>query len=1112
MAADSTSYPSMMLGDFAGNESSPRFSSPPPGPNLRDYEYGYGGDGPSPSFSSTAPGPGMQPGALPRLGAPPVAPPESSRDSVDSALFAPGQSGHHFEYAAPGPGRGFGQTFGSGLEQGLGALPPPSLGLGLGQGFSTSPSLRLSGGLSSARGLSTDGPSGLSPRGLSTDGLSGLSPRGLGQGLHLGLTASHDTAFSSSLKPTDPLSRLSPRGLGHGFGSAPTASFPGGLSTSDGLSPRMSIDQNFGMSPLSGRLPGDLPGLSPRQHLGQGLGQSLRLPSTVESSWSRPAQNLGLVSPRVGGPGQPVPYAATDLLTSAAPAASLSPGAAWDAEGPGDALSRLSPMAARAGSGLGSRRTVDHVGRSAASTSPASRSPRGLQPLMPLSPERKGNILPRGAVEVEEAPVAPTNMHAGVVGNTFLILPAAALQVLGLMPNMNDKDDDESGRGEKTIWFGRVWQIRQLLLQRYRKKVLDRWRPLSWEQQKHINDVMADPRCRMLLERAAKVWRGAAERRAATVAGIFGALELQLAAYSGTVLLVHGSSGLSDIEMRYARCMATMGYIVISPDCMAGAVDRRRVLAGPIKCIDPTPYWGDSGYIDSTTTTGRSAYSSLAQAVCRDPTEWKQKCERIFQMRNAEMHWILSRLPTQMKIRGVFTMGDAEGAMSVARFDDHRYGSMIRGRIISAFGAEYCHYTPTREAAGFGGSPKVATLNIIGEKDDYFGPAGSVASRVAYMKDRGGWGADRLAGHAFKAMGDQQVERGLVCVLQEGGRDCSDTHDNFLRDVLRSFLASPNDCHAVAEQWRFCPYLSSIVTVMEAHNKDGCGRVLCYVGNAEDSRLPYGRELLRRSKFRPKVKQNRSATSFRPRSNIGIAGRTVSPSASRQATLQVRPVQPNSWARSGSPQQSSSFLRVPAPDRGRTPSSPNRGRIPSPIAYPAQARLGSTLPVAPRGGRSVSPVGSPARTRIDASSYGARSWSPGAGPSQFVASPSRSGTSPLRSGTSPSRSGNATQQMQVSGQYSIRLLKNKGSFGFSIKDTNVRIPVLTVEWMDPQGALATWNARRPAMALNLGDDIVAVNGLSGDAEAMCEALASNFQVDLVCRRSHRYRPVEGQHV
>eukprot|EP00913_Durusdinium_trenchii_P012768 g11987.t2 len=73
--------------------------------------------------------------------------------------------------------------------------------------------------------------------------------------------------------------------------------------------------------------------------------------------------------------------------------------------------------------------------------------------------------------------------------------------------------------------------------------------------------------------------------------------------------------------------------------------------------------------------------------------------------------------------------------MTVTRFDDQRYGDLIIGRFINSFSMEYCYFTPEPEAALLGGRLDIPTLNIIGTKDQYFGPVDSVAKIVA---DNGG--------------------------------------------------------------------------------------------------------------------------------------------------------------------------------------------------------------------------------------------------------------------------------------------------------------------------------------------------------------------------------------
>merc|ERR1712107_159015 len=89
----------------------------------------------------------------------------------------------------------------------------------------------------------------------------------------------------------------------------------------------------------------------------------------------------------------------------------------------------------------------------------------------------------------------------------------------------------------------------------------------------------------------------------------------------------------------------------------------------------------------------------------------------------SELHFIIQRLPQYMKVQGIFTGGTSEGAMTIARFDDQRYGHMILGRFINSFSIEYCYFTPTPECGKLGGALEVPTLNIIGMKDQFFVPS-----------------------------------------------------------------------------------------------------------------------------------------------------------------------------------------------------------------------------------------------------------------------------------------------------------------------------------------------------------------------------------------------------
>ena len=91
-------------------------------------------------------------------------------------------------------------------------------------------------------------------------------------------------------------------------------------------------------------------------------------------------------------------------------------------------------------------------------------------------------------------------------------------------------------------------------------------------------------------------------------------------------------------------------------------------------------------------------------------------------------------MPLSANMIGVTLMGTSEGAMTVSRFDDTRYGKLITARVINAFACEFCYFTPTRASADLGGQRDVPTLNLIGTHDQFFGPApgGDIDSAMMY--------------------------------------------------------------------------------------------------------------------------------------------------------------------------------------------------------------------------------------------------------------------------------------------------------------------------------------------------------------------------------------------
>lgn len=288
------------------------------------------------------------------------------------------------------------------------------------------------------------------------------------------------------------------------------------------------------------------------------------------------------------------------------------------------------------------------------------------------------------------------------------------------------------------------------------------------------------------------------------------------------------------------------------------------------------------------------------------------------------------------------------------------------------------------------------------------------------------------------------MRRGLVCVLKDGRHDVSETHDNFLRDLLRAFLSSPHECHRIVEQWKPCPYLSSIVSVVEVDQKADGVRMLCYVDNVEQPKKNYGRELLDRMlKYKPlEAKEDRLRDAA---GGLASLGRSPRGGTSPSAPLTRGALHFASGHQAASPSSSTSR-------RCLSPSTPRAG---------------------PAHGGGLAAVSGLSATAVAA----ARGRSAGRGP-----------LSPVGAWTANS----------VSGEFKVQLRKGPQGLGFSIQD-NQWWPGLIVEWVEPSGALAAWNSRNPSQALCENDIICAVNGVSNSPDAMCDMLAASQWVELICR-------------
>jgi len=404
-----------------------------------------------------------------------------------------------------------------------------------------------------------------------------------------------------------------------------------------------------------------------------------------------------------------------------------------------------------------------------------------------------------------QAPSEPT-----LLDNTLLFLPERAVRDMSLEPNMNDKSDND-----KTMWSGRVWELRELMATFHRDKlakIASDTAQLTEFRKRELKAKMKDPKVRQALRKFAARWRGAAYRNRCSFAVLD---RLKYSNLRGTLIYAHGSGGCSWDNYRICRMIAGMGILVIAPDGFAYPKNtamgqmRHKELAPLHKATDDVDYWAND-LVYTSGAAGTFNYSSKAASVLQKPDEYKDIYEKCYQLRRSELHFTISHLPHWVHSQGFYLGGTSEGAMTVARFDDQRYGAMLIGRFINSFSIEYCYFTPEPEAGLIGGQLDVPTLNIIGTKDQYFGKEDSVAKLVA---ENGvtGYGDRNLTGNGYNTLVRQGVDVGLVCVLEDGVHSPCNTHDNFMRQIFNTFFSRTQSIWELHMIWAVDPSVRALV-------------------------------------------------------------------------------------------------------------------------------------------------------------------------------------------------------------------------------------------------------------------------------------------------------------
>mmetsp|Transcript_56969 Transcript_56969/g.133244 ORF Transcript_56969/g.133244 Transcript_56969/m.133244 type:complete len:554 (-) Transcript_56969:20-1681(-) len=436
---------------------------------------------------------------------------------------------------------------------------------------------------------------------------------------------------------------------------------------------------------------------------------------------------------------------------------------------------------------------------------------RDIAELIAFSPQ-----LWRAKVIANSHDLEPPSLPS-LLDNTLLFLPPSAVQELGVQANMDDKGDPS-----KQMWFGRVWHVRQLLHRRYQELRRNQFVPKERQEVIQARFVDNEQHLHMLVKVQIR-WKLALIRKRNNFSFLS---RLKFANLRGTLIYAHGSGGCSWDNMRICRMICRMGFLVIAPDDFAyprgtamGNL-RHKDLQPLHLATDDVDYWAPD-LIYASQAEGESTYSTKAEEVLNSPDRWMDMYEKCYQMRRSELHFIISKLPRFILAQGFFLGGTSEGAMTIARFDDQRYGKSVLGRFINSFSVEYCYFTPKPEDGQIGGQKDVPTLNIIGSKDEYFGGGQSVAKIV--VEDGMGYGDKNLTGNAYKTFVRQGLHHALVCLLEDGTHGPCITHDNQLREIFNTFFTRPHDIWQIERVWACDPPLAAMVRVLERSDKNLVG-------------------------------------------------------------------------------------------------------------------------------------------------------------------------------------------------------------------------------------------------------------------------------------------------
>lgn len=282
----------------------------------------------------------------------------------------------------------------------------------------------------------------------------------------------------------------------------------------------------------------------------------------------------------------------------------------------------------------------------------------------------------------------------------------------------------------------------------------------------------------------------------------------------GLLIEMHGSGGPGWSAVQFAAIFANAGYIAILPNSMAQPEDMglkgKTVQEDPEK-ISTSAYCGSFNAFDKggRKCSGFSqpyCYSTKFENVIEDSEKYRKYVEGIYTIRKLEMDSFIDSSKQLLEaFDNVYLAGNSEGAMAASRYHHADLDAKLKGRILSAWSCNYNYFVSCAKHAEICEgecSKEVPQLNLIGQKDEYFGAVDdSMSSRVA--ADEKGYGGP-ITGNCRAAYDNHGFTKATVVEFKGAGHGPQYWDDNLWRSAIADFISHKGDDAAKWESLAKC--------------------------------------------------------------------------------------------------------------------------------------------------------------------------------------------------------------------------------------------------------------------------------------------------------------------